>query len=415
MGPFRVEGWPSWPRTATGGTVPCMRERSRRTPSARRRFARVSSRSVTPSGAGSPGALVLTAALVALVLAVALAVLAGGAGGRPQPTPVAVPALRELVGQRLIVALEGTAASPALLRRVRRGEVGGVILFGANVTGATQLRMLTTSLQRAARAAGRPPLLVMVDQEGGLIRRLPWAGPRLSAAELGRATPSSVRRAGLETGRALRAVGVNVDLAPVADVSVAGSFMAAEERTFSGRPAHVAVMATAFATGLADARVAAVAKHFPGIGRAVRSTDRTAVTLAATRAELERDLMPFRRAVAAGVPVVMLSNAAYTAFGPAPGAWSTSIQGLLRRELGFRGVTITDALEAAAATRGKAVPSAAALAASAGVDLVLLTGGEADSAAVYRWLLDRATAGAVPLASLRRSYDRVLLLKQRLR
>lgn len=341
-----------------------------------------------------------------------LAVLVSLAPSAGRPSALAGPTPSELVGQRLVVAFRGTAPSAALLARVRRGDVAGVILFGGNVTSASQLRSLSARLQAAARAGGRPPLLVAVDQEGGEIRRLPWVGPVESAAGLGRSSPSSVRRMAREAGRSLRAVGVNVDLAPVADVPVSGSFMAAEGRTFSATPASVGVLATAFAAGLADAGVAAAVKHFPGIGRALRSTDRSAVTLTAPRSALDLDLAPFRRAIMAGVPIVMLSNASYSAFGPAPAAWSTRIQALLRRDLGFRGVTITDALDAAAATRGRTVSRVAGLALRAGVDLVLLTGSEESSDAVFRALLGQVSDGEVPAASLRRSYDRVLALKR---
>lgn len=364
-----------------------------------------------PDGDGTVGCmgvrelLALAGAIVALVLAVP------AAGSRPAAVR---PAVRELVGQRLVVALHGTTASRSLLGRVRRGEVGGVILFGDNVTGETQLRSLTAGLQAAAREGGRPNLLVAVDQEGGDIRRLPWVGPSAPAEALGRMTPASVRQIARAVGTALRATGVNVDLAPVADVAVRGSFMAAEQRTFSADPARVGLIATAFAAGLADTGVAATVKHFPGIGRATLSTDRVAVTIGAASAALAGDLVPFRWALAAGAPIVMMSNATYTAYGDQPAAWSGRIQALLRGELGFRGVTITDAVEAAASTRGRSSASVAVLAAQAGVDLILVTGSEAESEAVYRRLLGRASSGSIAPASLRRSYDRVLSLKRRL-
>jgi beta-N-acetylhexosaminidase len=347
--------------------------------------------------------LTLAAAIVALVLAVP------AAGSRPAAVG---PTVHELVGQRLVVALHGTTASQSLLGRVRRGEVGGVILFGDNVTGGTQLRSLTTSLQAAAREGGRPNLLVAVDQEGGDIRRLLWVGPSAPAEALGRMTPSSVRHTARAVGAALRAAGVNVNLAPVADVPVRGSFMAAEQRTFSADPVRVGLIATAFAAGLADAGVAATVKHFPGIGRATASTDRAAVTIDADSAALAGDLVPFRRAIAAGAPIVMLSNATYLAYGDQPATWSGRIQALLRGELGFRGVTITDALEPGASARSRSSASVAVLAAQAGVDLILVTGSEAESAAVYRRLLARASSGSISPASLRRSYDRVLSLKR---
>ena len=323
------------------------------------------------------------------------------------------PTVRELVGQRFVVALGGTSPSSALLERVRRGEIGGVILFGSNIESPAQLRRLTAALQEAARDAGRPPLLVATDQEGGRVRRLPWAGPVESTTALGRLNPTAIRAQALASGKALRLSGVNVDLAPVGDVPRAGSFMALEERTFSVGPATVAGATVAFAKGLAGARVAAAVKHFPGIGRATRNTDRSAVEIGASRAELsDTDLVPFRAAIAAGVPIVMISNATYPALDSKPAPWSPRIQSLLRGELGFKGVTISDALEGAAATRGRQLGSVSTLAAQAGVDLLLLTGSEASSTAAFERVAARAERGGIPPAALRASYGRIVALKR---
>ena len=166
-----------------------------------------------------------------------------------------------------MVAMKGTRPTPALLGRIRRGEIGGIILFGFNIHDQTQLRALTTELQSAARAAGRPPLLVVsTDQEGGQVRRLPWAGPAESATELGEvercagsSSPGAARRPLVCGPR-----GVTVDLAPVADVPGPGSFMAADDRTFGASGALVGRAATAFVQGLADARVAASREALPG-------------------------------------------------------------------------------------------------------------------------------------------------------
>ena len=122
----------------------------------------------------------------------------------------------------------------------------------------------------------------------------------------------------------------------------------------------------AFTRGLADAHVAATAKHFPGIGRATSNTDTSLVEIRASRGALERDLAPFRAAIGAGVPMVMISNASYPALDSKPAPWSPRIQSLLRNELGFKGVTITDALDGAAATRRRTVQSVAVLSAQAG-------------------------------------------------
>jgi len=346
---------------------------------------------------------------LAFVLVAALA----SAGASTRGVAATAPSLEQLVGQRLIVAMRGTAASAALLARVREGRVGGAILFGANIRNPDQVSALTQSLRAAAREGGQPAPLILVDQEGGATRRFVWGPPFRPAALLGLLPPARVRTAGKATADALKAAGVNVDLAPVADVpSVANSFIAAQARGFSTDPDRVATLATAFARGLADGGVAATAKHFPGLGRARVSTDVAAVTV---DAPLDTDLLPYRSLITTGVPLVMLSSATYTALDTKPATWSPVVQTLLRRTLGFTGVTITDALDAVGPTHGRSVRSAAVLAAQAGVDLLLVAGSEAESDAVYRRLLGAAEAEKLPRPGLARSYARILALKQRFR
>jgi beta-N-acetylhexosaminidase len=188
--------------------------------------------------------------------------------------------------------------------------------------------------------------------------------------------------------------------------------MAADDRTFGTSGTAVAGAVGAFTHGLADARVAAAAKHFPGIGRATRNTDSSLVEIGASRGALEGDLAPFRTAIGAGVPLVMIANASYPALDSKPAPWSPRIQSLLRDQLGFQGVTITDALDGAAATRRRSLQSVAVLSAQAGVDILLFTGSEASSEAAFERLETAAAAGRVPPAALRRSYDRILALKQ---
>ena len=195
-----------------------------------------------------------------------------------------------------MVAMRGTSPSPELLARIRKGEIGGVILFGANVDSPAQLGRLTATLQRAARAARRPPLLDRHRSGGWASSSPPLGGTGSSATELGRLGTARIQAEAAAAGKAPRLAGVNVDLAPVADVPAAGSFMALDQRTFASSAPSVADATVAFARGLADARVAATVKHFPGIGRATSNTDRAAVEIGATRGELtRRDLFLFAR------------------------------------------------------------------------------------------------------------------------
>jgi beta-N-acetylhexosaminidase len=349
-------------------------------------------------------ARLLPAAVTAAVL------VATGAGGAGAANAVS---LHRLAGQLVISPMSGARPDAELLAHVRAGEVGGVILFGANIRSAAALRALTAELQRAAAAGGNPPLLVAVDQEGGPVRRLRSAPPVLSAPEMGRGSVASVRLAGELTGRALRAAGVNVDLAPVADVPRSPrSFML--ERSFGSDPERVASLARAFVAGLQHERVAATAKHFPGLGTAIANTDARAVTIHASRAELIARLEPFRAAIAAGVELVMVSNAAYRALDPSglPAVLSPRIvAGLLRETLGFGGVVITDTL---AAPGPAAFPDAPVRTISAGGDVLLYTTSEADAARGAASLVAAVRSGRLSRARLEASYARVVALKQRL-
>ena len=217
-------------------------------------------------------------------------------------------------------------------------------------------------------------------------------------------------RQGAATGRYLRKLGIDVDLAPVLDASQSsGSFLGS--RSFGSDPGLVARVGGAFATGLQSARVAATAKHFPGLGTAGANTDDAAVTIGSSRAELMRLLQPFRKTVRSGTKLVMVSNASYPALDASglPASISPGIvNNLLRKELGFGGVVITDAISAPGPASYRDAPVRAV---NAGVDIVLFPGGEDLSAAGFRSLVRAARSGELSRATLQRSYGRVLALK----
>jgi beta-N-acetylhexosaminidase len=323
--------------------------------------------------------------------------------------------IAQLVGQKLMVAMSGTTPSSELLGRIERGEVGGVILFSFNISTAEQLRALTKKLAQAAAAGGRPPLLIATDQEGGLVERVAWAPPTLSPPEIGDlGDEATAESEGLATGYVLRCAGINTNLAPVADVPRStASFMYERGRTWSFDASLTATLADAFASGLEAGGNVAVMKHFPGIGFATANTDAFAVTITATEGQLEPELLPYQAAIASGIPMIMLSNATYTAYDAANAAgWShTIVDDLLRGDLGFEGVTITDSLSGTANARGISAKSLARKAARAGTDMLMLTGSEAGSARAFERLLEYAEDGSIPLATLQASYDRILALK----
>jgi beta-N-acetylhexosaminidase len=276
---------------------------------------------------------------------------------------VATPASAAPAGEVIVGALAGPP-KPSFLARVRAGELGGVILVGRWTPA--QMRATTRQLHAVGCAIGRP-LLLLVDQEGGWARRLTWAAPEHTARELGRLGMAPTLSEARATAASLRTAGIDVDLAPVADTLTPGGFLGS--RSFGSEASAVGRLGAAFIQGLQAGGVAATAKHFPGLGASHRNTDDYAVTL--RRSELG----PFRSAIAAGVKLVMVASASYPLLDSTgtPAVFSRPIvTGLLREQLGFGGVVVTDALDAPAPARA---PHAAALAIQAGVDLLLYTSG----------------------------------------
>jgi beta-N-acetylhexosaminidase len=256
-----------------------------------------------------------------------------------------------------------------------------VILFGDNIASRAQVSAVCRQLQAAAASSPQTaPLLIMTDQEGGEIRRLPGA-PTLSEQQIGASPEGSTlaTEAGTNAALNLRAYGLNVNLAPDADVARSPSgFIGSYHRSYGANAAHDGTLAAAFIAAQQRAGVAATAKHFPGLGTASadQDTDAGPVTLPVSLTTLRAvDELPFRAAIGAGVKLVMISWAVYPALDrtlPA-GLSARVIQGELRGRLGFAGVTITDALGAGALRAYGNLGRRAVLAAGAGADLLLST------------------------------------------
>jgi beta-N-acetylhexosaminidase len=352
-----------------------------------------------------------------LLICGALASSAGGAVVTvlAPAAAAATPTLGQLVGQKLMVAMSGTSPSSDLLARIKAGQVGGVILFGSNITTAAALTSLTTKLRNAAAAGGQPPLLIATDQEGGSVKRVSWAAPTISVPDMGKLDSASTAFAqGKATGIDLACAGINNNLAPVADVpSSTASFMYQQGRTWSSSASVTATLSDAFASGLEAGYDVPAMKHFPGIGLATHNTDTNVVTITASKTTLAPGLLPYQKAISHHIPLIMLSNATYTAYDSANAAgWSHAISvGLLRTTLGFTGVTMTDSLSGTAASRGVSATSLAVKAAKAGTDMILVTGSEASTKATYASLLVDAQNGTIPVSTLQTSYARILALK----
>jgi beta-N-acetylhexosaminidase len=333
--------------------------------------------------------------------------------------------LAQLAGERIVYAYSGLVPPASLLMRIRKGEAAGVILFGPNISSLGQIRAVIDELQRAnASSPVHAPLLIMTDQEGGLVRRLPGA-PVLSEKQIGE-SPNAValaRQSGEEAGEDLAKVGINVNLAPVLDVfRQAGNFIDEFQRSYGMNPQTVATLGGAFIAAQQPTGVAATAKHFPGLGAAEsdQNTDERPVTLSLSLGELRAvDETPYRAAIAAGVRLVMTSWAVYPALDPRlpAGLSSAVIQGELRGRLGFRGVTITDGIEAGSLQRFGTAAQRGVLAASAGADLLLCSAPHVEEntpvegAAVLRGLLSALASRRLTRVSAEQAAERVIALR----
>ncbi len=339
-----------------------------------------------------------------------------GDGSGPEPSAASRLPLGQLAGQRLVAGFQGTGVPAALRRAIRSGGLAGVILFAENLPSRSAGRRLVRRLQAIPRPPGlRDPLLVMVDQEGGLVKRIGGA-PSASAEEMGARGIAFSRRQGRATAANLRGVGIDVDLAPVLDVARPGGTISATHRGFGSTPARVAAAGVAFAEGLQRGGAIATAKHFPGLGAARQNTDFAVERIRLSKATLRRvDGAPFRRFIGAGGEMVMLGTAIYPAFSPRPAAFARPLAtGELRSRLGFRGVSITDAMEAVAVRDFGGAARAGMAAARAGTDLVLFA--DFRQAARARRALQRGLRSAsLDRAAFERSIDRVLELRRGLR
>ena len=354
------------------------------------------------------GAWTLGPATVLAATLAGLGLAAGGATARDEgPSANRKLALSQQVGQLVLLRFRGTTAPAYVRNAVRKRRVAGVILFRDNVTSPSQLRRLTSTLRREG---GRP--IVAVDQEGGAVRIVDWAPPAAGAPE--QAATGQIRVSAQSSARALRSLGITLTLAPVADVpSVPGAALASRSFSSSSRLASTAMSSAV--RGWRAGGVASTAKHFPGLGAARVNTDDASVTIRRSRSQLEAtDLPPFGAAIRAGVPLVMVGHARYPALDPRRIASQSPviIEDLLRDRLGFRGVVVTDSMEAEGSLATGGIATVSERSVRAGADLVLLTG-QGSYAPVYRHLL--AVAGRSPAfrARVQESATRVLALKAR--
>ena len=330
---------------------------------------------------------------------------------------------QQLAGQRVIYSYAGLTVPAALLQAITAGQAAGVIFFGGNISSDTQIASAIQQLVQAQQQSPvSAPLLLMTDQEGGEVRRLPGA-PTLSEKQIGESSDPTLEasQAGTGAGQNLAGVGMNVNLAPVLDVYYkSGNFIDQYQRSYSSNAQTVTACGQAFITAQQDSGVAATAKHFPGLGSATASqdTDSGPVTLPVPLSGLRsRDEAPYPAAISAGVRLIMVSWAIYPALDATyPAGLSAAwVQGELRGRLGFGGVTITDAIEAGALTSFGSYGPRAVLAAQAGMDVLLCSAQDpTEGQEVTSALASALDSGQLNSAAFTASVQRVTALRSTL-
>jgi beta-N-acetylhexosaminidase len=322
--------------------------------------------------------------------------------------------VREMVGQMFVVSVGGTEPDYYVKKGVRERNVGGVILFGHNMESEEQVEALTGSLQELSlRTEPAVPLLVAVDQEGGQIASAPWVAPQPAAAEVGRrGDPAEARAVAKRIGTELLWAGVNTNFAPVVDT---GFGAAIGSRSYGEDPALVSRMGAASVEGFEEAGIASSAKHFPNHGPAVVDSHKGLPVVNHDERTIESyDLGPFRAAIEAGAPMVMVGHLLYPAVDPQrPASLSRRWMAVLREELGFDGVVVTDDLAMAAASGGGSPERAAVEAVKAGADLLIVSSPPQQQADAYDAVVAAVESGEIPEGRLRKSVRRLLDVKER--
>jgi beta-N-acetylhexosaminidase len=350
---------------------------------------------------------------VIVVLPISILISGCAGGSVEQREEVEIMSLEEAVGQMFVVGMSGTEPNYYINKMIRKRNIGGVILFGANMESKKQTQDLVSELQKLAlNTKPSTALIIAVDQEGGRVAHAPWVTHQPPASTVGRnGDPTKARHIAEEIGKQLRTAGVNTNLAPVVDT---GFGAAIGDRAFGTDPQLVSEMGGASVEGYVASGVVSAAKHFPNHGPAEVDSHAGLPEVKHSMAKVVTyDLPPFEAAVESGVPMVMVGHLLYPSIDAnRPASLSREAFELLREETGFEGVVITDDLSMAAAVQGGSAAQAAVQAAKAGADMLIVSGQPQQQANAYAAVVKAVKSGEISRKKINDSVRRILQMKQ---
>jgi beta-N-acetylhexosaminidase len=337
--------------------------------------------------------------------------------GDERPAPLS---LDMAVGQMMAASFAGPTITRGLRHLILDEKVGTVLIFADNFRDAASLARLTAQLQRLGRDAGLPaPLLITVDEEGGRVMRVTdGVAPLPSELELGAHGPQAVHDAVARTAAGLHSLGIELNLAPVADLRTNPADAVIGDRSFGGDPGRVGSLVAAAVSGMHDGGVAATLKHFPGLGGAAGDPHAAMPT---DGVGLDRWLatqaLSFKAGIDAGADAVMTTAVVVPGLDPSgtPALFSrTVVTSLLRERLHFQGVIVTDGLGMGGITSLYSLRAATVASVRAGNDLVLLNSDDAAAqVAAIEAVKQQVRAGTIPMEQVQASANRVIALRAR--
>ncbi|SDC38138.1 beta-N-acetylhexosaminidase [Paenibacillus sp. CF095] len=327
--------------------------------------------------------------------------------------------LEQKVGQLLMCGFHSQHADEQITRLIRDYHVGGVIYFRRNVESVDQLTRLSAELQDMAAEAGALPLMISVDQEGGMVARIDKEGMTQVPGNMAlgaTGNPDYTLECAQILGRELKSIGIDMNLAPVVDVNNNPLNPVIGVRSYGEHAESVATHGVAAITGYQSQGIAATAKHFPGHGDTAVDSHLGMVTVPHDQNRLEQmELLPFRRAIEAGVDVIMTAHVMFPSIEPEPIPATLShkvLTGLLREEMGFEGIIITDCLEMHAISKPYGVAEAAIRAVEAGADLILVSHTLQDQVAALEAIVEAVRTGRILEEVIHQALERIMTWKR---